>query len=280
VPDFDAAVPVVWVDGSLRSADEPAIAPLDHGLTVGDGVFETLKVVAGTPFALSRHLRRLTRSALGLGLEPPDLDRVRAGVDAVLAAGATDGLQRLRVTLTAGPGPLGSDRTPGRATVVVALAAGTTWPAGASVAVAPWPRNERGPLVGLKTTSYADNVVALAWALAHGADEALLANTVGELCEGTGSNVFVVLDRQVLTPRLASGCLAGVTRDLVLEWTEATEAEIDLVGLYEASEVFLTSSTRDVQAVTSLDGLPREIGPTTRRIRAEFARRSAADLDP
>jgi branched-chain amino acid aminotransferase len=148
------------------------------------------------------------------------------------------------------------------------------------VAVAPWPRNERGPLVGLKTTSYADNVVALQWAHAHGADEALLANTVGELCEGTGSNVFVVLDGQVLTPRLASGCLAGITRDLVLEWTQAAEAEIALVTLYEAEEVFLTSSTRDVQAVTSLDGLPRQVGPRTRSIRAEFARRSGQDLDP
>jgi branched-chain amino acid aminotransferase len=148
------------------------------------------------------------------------------------------------------------------------------------VAVAPWPRNERGPLVGLKTTSYADNVVALQWAHAQGADEALLANTVGELCEGTGSNVFVVLDGQVLTPRLASGCLAGVTRDLVLEWTEAAEAEIALVELYEADEVFLTSSTRDVQAVTGLDGLPRPVGPRTRHVREEFARRSAADRDP
>jgi branched-chain amino acid aminotransferase len=271
---------VVWVDGTLRDPEEPAVAPLDHGLTVGDGVFETLKVVAGRPFALTRHLRRLTRSAVGLGLEPPDLDRVRAGIHAVLAAGGSDEAQRLRVTWTAGPGPLGSDRTPGRATVVVALSEATAWPEGASVAVAPWPRNERGPLVGLKTTSYADNVVALQWAHAHGADEALLANTVGELCEGTGSNVFVVLDGQVLTPRLASGCLAGITRDLVLEWTQAAEAEIALVTLYEAEEVFLTSSTRDVQAVTSLDGLPRQVGPRTRSIRAEFARRSGQDLDP
>jgi branched-chain amino acid aminotransferase len=270
----------VWVDGRLRDPDEPSVSALDHGLTVGDGVFETLKVVKGEPFALSRHLDRLVRSARGLGLPAPDLDVVRAGCRAVLEQLPPDAAHRLRITCTAGPGPLGSDRTAGRATVVVAASPTAAWPEGASVAVAPWPRNERGPLVGLKTTSYADNVVALQWAHERGADEALLLNTAGQLCEGTGSNVFVVLDGQVLTPWTASGCLAGITRDLVLEWTDAQQDNLGPESLHRAEEVFLTSSTRDVQAVTRIDGRVLPIGPRTRAIQQVFAERSARDLDP
>jgi branched-chain amino acid aminotransferase len=270
----------VWVNGHLRDPDEPSVPALDHGLTVGDGVFETLKVVDGHAFALSRHLSRLVRSARGLGLPAPDLDVVRAGCQAVLEQLPVEQTHRLRVTYTAGPGPLGSDRSGGRPTVVVAASPTAPWPEGASVAVAPWPRNERGPLVGLKTTSYADNVVALMWAHERGADEALLVNTAGQLCEGTGSNVFVVLDGEVLTPWLASGCLAGVTRDLVLEWTDAQQANLSPESLQQAEEVFLTSSTRDVQPVTRVDGRVLPIGPRTREIQDVFAQRSARDVDP
>ena len=82
----------------------------------------------------------------------------------------------------------------------------------------PWVRNERSAVAGLKTTSYAENVVALAYAKERGAIEAVFANTRGELCEGTGSNVFVVRDGVVWTPPLDSGCLAGITRALAVEW--------------------------------------------------------------
>src|SRR4051794_13399898 len=99
-----------WVDGRLLAPDEPALASHDHGVTVGDGVFETLKVEAGVPFALTRHLRRLPSSAAGLGLPAPAPDLVRSGIDAVLDAGEPIEFGRLRLTLTGGPGPLGSAR--------------------------------------------------------------------------------------------------------------------------------------------------------------------------
>ena len=117
---------------------------------------------------------------------------------------------RLRITYTGGISPLGSDRGDGAPTLVVAVAPMRDWPASSAVATVPWTRNERSATAGLKTTSYAENVVALAHAHANGAAEALLANTAGNLCEGTGSNVFLVLDGQVVTPPLSSGCLAGV----------------------------------------------------------------------
>lgn len=151
-----------------------------------------------------------------------------------------------------------------------------------AVVTVPWTRNERSAVAGLKTTSYAENVVALARAHEHGATEALFGNTVGALCEGTGSNVFVVVDGQLHTPPLASGCLAGITRELVVEWTGAQETELPLDVLETAEEVFLTSTLRDVQAVHRVDG--RELtgtpGPVTAKAMRVFDERAASDLDP
>jgi branched-chain amino acid aminotransferase len=122
-----------------------------------------------------------------------------------------------------------------------------------TVWVAPWPRNERGALAGIKTTSYAENVKALAFAKARGATEAILPTTTDLLCEGTGSNVFVGIGGRLLTPPLSSGCLAGVTRDLVLEVTDALEEDIPMARFLAADEVFLTSTGRDVQPVERVD---------------------------
>jgi branched-chain amino acid aminotransferase len=275
----------VWVDGAVVEADRARVSVFDHGLTVGDGVFETAKVVDGVPFALTRHLDRLASSARGLGLTPPEDGALRDAVAVALAANAdavAAGPLRLRITLTGGTSPLGSDRGQAGPTLVVALAPLTAWAPTAKVVVVPWTRNERAATAGLKTTSYADNVVALAHAKAHGGSEAVLANTAGMLCEGTGSNVFVVLAGELVTPPLTSGCLAGVTRALVLEWTGAIERDVPLGALLEADEVFLTSSTRDVQAVHAVgdDAYPDAPGPLTRHAAATFAERAAADVDP
>jgi branched-chain amino acid aminotransferase len=117
----------------------------------------------------------------------------------------------------------------------------------------PWPRNEKGALAGLKTTSYGENVLALARAHQAGATEAIFANTQGHLCEGTGSNVFYVLDGELRTPSLASGCLAGITRHLVLEWYGGREVDEPIEVIEEASEMFLVSTTRDVQGIARWD---------------------------
>ena len=111
--------------------------------------------------------------------------------------------------------------------MLVACSAAKPWPPSTVLATVPWVRNERSAVAGVKTTSYAENVVALAHAHARGASEALFLNTQGRVCEGTGSNVFAVVDGAILTPPLSSGCLAGVTRDLVIEWCGAEEARPD-----------------------------------------------------
>ncbi|MFC0849393.1 MULTISPECIES: aminotransferase class IV [Streptomyces] len=271
----------IWVNGGLRDTDAAQVSVLDHGMTVGDGIFETVKAEKGTTFALTRHLARLTRSARGLGLPDPDLDEVRRACAAVLDANPV-ALGRMRITYTGGLSPLGSERGDTGPTLVVAVGETSRRPDTTAVVTVPWTRNERSAVAGLKTTSYAENVVALARAHQHGATEALFGNTVGALCEGTGSNVFVVVDGQLHTPPLASGCLAGITRELVVEWTGAQETELPLDVLASADEVFLTSTLRDVQAVHRVDG--RELtgtpGPVTAKAMRVFDERAASDLDP
>ncbi|MEE6272161.1 aminotransferase class IV [Georgenia sp. MJ206] len=279
---------LVWHDGALHGADTPLLSALDRGVTVGDGIFETCAVVDGTPFALTRHLDRLARSAAGMGLPVPDEGLVRGAVGEVVAAlGRVDG--RLRITWTAGPGPMGSARGDGGPTLLVTASPAppvtVTGAPPARVVVVPWVRNERSPLVGIKSTSYGENVLALAHARERGGTEAILANSRGELCEGAASNVFVESGGVLRTPPLSSGCLAGVTRELVLEWARAegipvSEETLPLSALHDAEHVAITSSLRGVLPVGAVDGRDLAPGPLATAMSEVFSRRRAGDLDP
>lgn len=271
----------VWLNGELLDGDDARVGVFDHGLTVGDGVFETARTERGVPFAMTRHLARLRRGLAGLGLH---LDRSDDELRDAMAtvAGALPGPGKVRLTVTGGAGPAGSGRADGAAlTVYVTADDLDPWPETGAAVTVPWRRNEHSPVAGLKTTSYAENVVALARAKEAGADEAIFANTAGELCEGTGSNIFVVLGDDVCTPPLSSGCLAGVTRAILLEHTDAVERTLPFNVLADADEVFLTSSTRDVQGLHRVDDRSFDApGPHTARVATRFAEIAAADVDP
>jgi branched-chain amino acid aminotransferase len=288
------------VNGRIVDADDGSVSAMDHSLVVGDGVFETLKVVNGpdgpVPFALTRHLERLRHSADGLGMQSADEDRVRAALAEVIVADPAAG--RIRITWSSGPGPLSSGRGGGPGTLIVATSTANVWPESGRVHVSRWTRNEHGPLVGLKTTSYAENVLALAEAHRHGCTEALFTNNAGLLCEGTGTNVFLVIDGVVVTPPLASGCLAGVTRSLAMEMAgslpevngEMVERDIHPDEFSRASEAFLTSTTRDAMAISGVDSwadgahtaldLPSAPGPVTTALAAAFGHLCATTPDP
>jgi branched-chain amino acid aminotransferase len=272
----------VWISGELFPDNEARISVFDHGLVVGDGIFETIKVVDGRPFALSRHLARLARSAAGLGLPDPDLDHIRSGALAVIEASPGMPLARMRITVTAGIAPLGSERGTSALSAIVAMAEQKAPAQSSDVVVVPWARNEHGALAGLKTTSYAENVRALGYAAEHGGGEAIFGNTAGNLCEGTGTNVFVVTGGRLVTPPLSAGCLAGITRGLVLEWVGATEADLPVSALSNADEAFLTGTTRDVQPIRRVNGsvLAAVPGPVTRKAAEVFAMRAAETPDP
>jgi branched-chain amino acid aminotransferase len=276
----------VWVNGALLGVDDARISPFDHGLLVGDGVFETMRVYGGEPFAWTRHLDRLAHSAAGLGLPVPNRDLLHAAACEVLSANAHPEA-RLRITVTGGVAPLGSERGTAGPTVVVASSALTAWPDSVRVVVVPWVRNDRGATAGLKTTSYAENVRALAFAHERGASEAIFANTRDELCEATGSNVFVVQDGAVATPPASSGCLLGVTRALVLELAVAAgmavdESPLTLDALRDADEAFLTSTTREVQPISHVDdrAVPSVPGPVAATLTTAFNALVAQHLDP
>jgi branched-chain amino acid aminotransferase len=269
----------VWLNGEVVVDGEASISAMDHGLTVGDGVFETMRVYRGFPFARRRHLERMARSAAGLGIRLPDRALLeRATEEVVGASGRDEG--RLRLTVTGGVGPMGSGRGDGPPTVLAVMCPLDPVADTIDVVTVPWTRNENSPLAGLKTTSYGENVVALARARETGAGEAIFANTRGELCEGTGTNIAVVVDGRLVTPPLSSGCLAGVTRALSIEHCGIVEDVVPFERLQSVQEACLLGTTREVQPIAAIDGRRVDIGARTLAARAAFRALVERDLDP
>ncbi|WP_147793660.1 aminotransferase class IV [Cellulomonas sp. Y8] len=280
---------VLWAGGRLRDPREPVVAGTDPGYATGLGLFETCAVVRGRAFALTRHLARLTASGAALGLPVvPDSD-VREAVAAVLAASGPE-VGRLRITVSPGaPGPDGEAPAP-PTLVVTAAPAPARGPA--HVVRSAWVRNERSPLAGHKSTSYAADVLALAVATRAGGNEALLANTRGVLCEGATSNALVERGGELLTPALSSGCLPGVTRALALAWAAETGLPVREAGEDElpwsvvedarggAAGLALAGSLRGVVGVEAVEGAPTPVGPVTAELARLFRARADDDLDP
>ena len=271
----------IWVNDELVDADNAVVSVFDHGFTVGDGAFETLKVVDKNPVALTRHIQRLVHSLKTLGIELNSEEILRKAVNEVIFANSHLGnTMRMRITYTSGKGPLGSDRTKENFTLVIAVSPESIWPETAIVATVDEPRNDKSMLAGSKTTSYAQNAAVLAIAKNKGAHEAIMPNTKNELCEGTGSNIFVVKNGKVLTPPLSGGCLGGITRALVCQWFDVQEVDMPMSILKEVDEAFLTSSTRDVQPISKIDDrILAAPGPISSKIRKEFIAKLAQNYD-
>ena len=276
----------VWLNGNLKAITDARIDPFDHGLLTGDGVFETLIVYNGKPFALSRHCERLERSTAVLGLQAPEQEVLANAIDEVIEANRSSS-GRLRITVTGGPAPLGSEKGEARSTLIVAYASLPPHGPEAHLVTVPYRRNEHGALTNHKTISYGENVVALAHAKKQGGTEAIFANTAGSLCEGTGSNLFIFYEDELITPPISSGCLPGVTRALVLDLCEkegftASQRNVPLRALNEATEAFLTSTLREVQPVRTVDGseLPQCPGPLSSKLKDAYEKLIHEHLDP
>jgi branched-chain amino acid aminotransferase len=276
----------IWLNGTLADSGAACVSPSDHGLLVGDGVFETLRCYAGVPFALEDHLGRLEAGAAALGLVPPVRRSLREAARTVIEANALADA-RMRITLTSGPGPPGLVRGDAQPTLLVSAQPLTPWPPTATAIVSRWSRDQDSPLSGVKTISLVESVMALTEARAAGAAEGILLNRRGNVCEATTANVFVVRGGQVETPSLASGCLPGITRDRVLGLCAelglgGAQTEIPAAALREADELFVTSSTREVQPLVELDGRPLGTGApgeTTRRVAEAYREMVLAQLD-
>lgn len=269
---------MIWANGELLPADRLRVSPFDLGLAVGHGVFETMAAYGGVVFAFDRHLRRLAGSAGKLALPLPGAEVIRDAVAQVLSSNRLKcGRARVRVSVSGGVNPLAGGDVPGNVIVTAVL---QPEPADfVRVLVSPFVHNVESPLAGVKSASYGANLLAYRDAVSRGADEALMFNSRGVLCEGTMSNVFLVHGGSVVTPPLESGCLPGITRGIVLELCDALgvpcrEADVGERELEEATEIFLTSSARGVQsAVMDVTAAVCPGGEVTGRIAAAYAER-------
>ena len=261
---------LVWIDGIVVDGGEASVNALDHGVTLGDGFFETIRVTDAQPRFLERHFERLHRTSTQLGLTLGSTDaELRSAIDLLIQeSGFTDA--RVRMTATTGPGPLGPVRGGTTAKLIIAIDAMPDFAPSVNVVTVEWIRNERSPLAGIKSTSWGEGVEMLRRVRAAGAAEALLADSRGRLSEAIAANVFVVIDGELVTPTLATGCLPGVTRSVILDAGLAREADIDISDIGQITELFLTSAISGVRPVATIDGRPVAIvdGDCTRNAAA------------
>jgi branched-chain amino acid aminotransferase len=265
---------VVLVDGRRSAGDAAAVPPLDPGL-LGQGVYESIRTYAGVPFALDRHLERLTAGAgrLDIAVHEDVADDVRRAV-ALLGEEGHDGECRVRVVLTAGgvrvvsADPL-PDRTGERER-------------GISAVVLPWPKDPAAATAGLKATSTAATRIGLRHARERGADTGLWTTPRGHLCEALTANVFVVIEEVLVTPPLSDGPLAGVTRTLLLDWARddgvrAEERSVPVAALAGVREAFVSATSEPVVPLVTVDDAAvggGDVGPVTRRLQVVFDRRA------
>jgi branched-chain amino acid aminotransferase len=237
------------LDGDVMDAAQAQIPVTDDGLLRGDGVFEVVRLYEGRPYGLEEHLERMARSASTLRL-PFDIDAVRDDAEKLLEhSEPADGA--LRLLVTRGGRRIGIVEDLHVMPETVALATVTYTPTRV--------------LDGVKSLSYAANMLATRIARERGADEALLVTPHGRVLEGPTTSFFYVLDGALYTPPLEDRILDSITRRALFAVTEAAERITTLDDLRTISEAFLASSAREVQPVHAIDGVsvPAAPGPVS-----------------
>jgi branched-chain amino acid aminotransferase len=275
----------VHIGGKVCLSEEAKVSVFDRGFLYGDSVYETIGTAYGRLFAGAAHLDRLERSAMRIGLRvPPRADIERAVAETIAAAGNAE--SRVRVILTRGAGKLDLDPAAVDDTqlivMVFPLGAPTSemYAKGVAVAVVSITRNSPSAIdPAVKSGNYLNNILALGEARRRlGAYEAILCGADGSVAEGATSNVFAVVGGEVRTPPLEVGILDGITRAKVFELARKggirlVEARLFPDELRAADEVFITSATRGVLPVTTIDGKPvggGAPGPVTKKLMALY----------
>ena len=246
---------MIYLNGKLIEDAETAIDPTDRGLTLGDGLYETIAVRHGIPSKAAAHIQRLRAGAGTIGLVHSFTDAQLFGAlgETIAANGLKQGV--LRLTLTRGPGQRGLPPSPvARPTLLVVA---SPWPPRMSdpisaIVATVTRRNEFSPLSACKSLNALDNVLARLEAIERGMDDAVLLNTRGFVAEATSSNLFAVIGGRLATPPVSEGALPGVMRRFVMESMTVDERQLTLDDLFAASEIFLTNSL-GVRALVSLD---------------------------
>lgn len=267
---------VIYLNDRLIAAEEARIDPAERGLLLGDGLFETLLCRGGRIVRLAAHLARLEAGAAVLGIPLPAVDLAQAAGALIEASGLAGRDAALRITLTRGPGPRGllPPAEPHPTLLITAVAQPAAQSGGLAAVIATIRRNEQSPLSRLKTLNYLDNVLAKREAVARGADEAILLNTIGRLASATAANLFLVRGRSLFTPPVSEGVLPGITRAAILAAAPAlglalVETPLEPEQLRAADEAFISNSLIGVRALAALDGRPigdGAVGPIVRRV--------------
>jgi branched-chain amino acid aminotransferase group I len=273
---------IIYLNGALVPREEARVSPLDRGFLYGYGLFETMRAYRGRVFRLDRHLARLMRSAQRLGLaselDPTGLEQaIYKTLKANKLAEA-----RIRLTVSAGEGERGLvPPTSGKLTIMVVVErlSPQVDEDGVSAAIVSPRRNSQSPLSRIKSLNYLDSLIAHSEALARGADEAIMLNERGVVCECSTSNIFLVVAGKLITPSEESGILPGITREAILDLAQAlgieaaVEDEIPPSDLLRADEAFLTNSVREIVPIVMVDGKaigPGKPGAVTRRLMAAY----------
>lgn len=277
---------LAWIGGSILPLREARIPVNDHGFLYGDSLYEAMRTFGGRLFRLSDHFRRLRTTARGLRIPIEWSDSHLEGWVEDLRRHLPDGEHYIRMILTRGPGELSYAPDPLQHPTLMILGgpfqatARETLEKGLTAVTVEVPRSVPNPcLPGLKTGNLLNSRLAFFEAVERGADEALLLTRTGHLAEGASSNLFLVLPGEVLaTPSLDSEILEGVTRTVLLDLARelglvVREEKLPRECLTQAEEAFLSSTTRSLAPLRSIDG--RELGcpgPVTRRLMDEFTR--------
>ena len=253
------------VDGAIGPAEEARIPVTDEGLTRGDGGFEVMRLYAGRPFAYEEHMARLVRTCAGLRLGYDEDACVRRSPRCSMRPGRPTALLRVIVLPAAGAAIADGRAAAGRGPVARV----------ATVTYSP-----TRVLDGLKTLSYAGNMLAGRIAREQGFDEALLVTPHGRVLEGPTWSFFWVSGGRLLTPPLEDRILASITRAYVIEECEATEQACTLDDLAGADEAFIASTVRVVMPIAVIDDitLPAAPGPVTREAGERMDRRIEREL--
>jgi branched-chain amino acid aminotransferase len=265
-------VETVYLNGRLVPGFEATLSPFDHGFLYGYGLFETMRAYDGHIFRLDSHLTRLRCSAESIGLTHSILtteegkQSLKAACIATLEANELKDA-RIRLTVSAGEGDITPE--PGtcpKPTVLITARNLSPLPpekyqTGFRATVSFVCRNSKSPLSRLKSTCYLESVLARATARASGYEEAILLNEQGYVAEGSMTNIFVMGNRELVTPSLESGVLAGVTREAVLGIARTanirvSERPVELRELVEAEEAFFTNSILELMPLTWLEDKP------------------------
>jgi branched-chain amino acid aminotransferase len=275
--------PIAFVDGALVPRAQASVSVDDAAVRYGAACFETMRATNGRVFRLLAHLERLHAGLEGMGVEaPPAADLERAVSSALEANRLSEARIRLSVSAGRMPGP-DLAATAGPSVVVLVDPVGGGAPLPLALAVASVRVDAGRPLAFAKTVQYLSYLLARAEARAIGADDALLLNTTGSVCETSAANLFVVRDGQLMTPALSSGPLPGVTRSVLLDLAAslgpaAVEQAVTLDELTAADELFVTNSVVGTQPVRSVAHGGSVLwqgtapGPVTARLADEYAR--------